>query len=79
MITFNDAKQKIQKAHKDSNVIGSYKMDDGFLFSLKPKEWKDEDYVLDGLFKVSNTGIISEYSPVMNPEEFKETLRNQIK
>ena len=37
-----------------------------------------EEYVLNGFFKVSNDGKITEYSTVANPEEFKKALNNKI-
>lgn len=79
MINYEKAKETLLKQLHDSNVVSSFDCGDGYIFSLKPKSWKDDDYVLDGLFKVSKTnGIITEYSPVMNPEEFKNAMSNRI-
>lgn len=77
-IQYKEASEKLLQKFSDSDIIGAFKLTDGYLFSIKPKSWSQDEYVLDGFFKVSNTGVISEYSPVMNPEEFKEALQNEI-
>jgi hypothetical protein len=77
-IQYKEASEKLLKKFSDSDIIGAFKLTDGYLFSIKPKSWSQDEYVLDGFFKVSSTGVISEYSPVMNPEEFKEALQNEI-
>lgn len=77
-ITYKKASELILQTYSDSDIIGAFKLPDGYLFSMKPKSWSKDEYVLDGFFKVSNDGVISEYSPVMDPEEFKEALRNEI-
>lgn len=78
MITYKQAKTLILQKYSDSKIVGSFKIPTGYIFSLKPKSWKDDEYVLDGFFKVSNEGKLTEYSPVMDPAEFKEALRNVI-
>lgn len=75
---FNLAVKKILKQYPDSKIIGAFKIKNGYLFSLKPKSWKDDEYVLDGFFKVSDDEGITEYSPVMDPAEFKEAMKNRI-
>lgn len=71
-----EAKNKMLNKFKDSEILCVMKMKDGFLFSIKPK--KTTDYVLDAFFKVNNYGKIEEYSPVMNPKEFKEAMKNIV-
>lgn len=79
MVSYEQAKKIIISTYPDSNVIGAFKIPSGYIFSLKPKTWKNDEYVLDGFFKVSNRdGKIIEYSPVMDPEEFKTALKNRI-
>lgn len=75
---YKQASEIVLKKYPDSDIIGAFKLSDGYLFSMKPKSWSREDYVLDGFFKVSSDGTMSEYSPVMDPEEFKEALKNEI-
>ena len=77
-ISYKQASEIVLKNYPDSDIIGVFKLSDGYLFSMKPKSWSQDDYVLDGFFKVSSKGVMSEYSPVMDPEEFKEALRNEI-
>ena len=78
MISYNIAKSIILRKYSDSIVVASFKMKDGYIFSIKPKSWKPEEYVLNGFFKVSNDRKITEYSTVANPEEFKKALNNKI-
>ena len=78
MINYNIAKRIILHKYSDSIIVSSFKTKDGYIFSIKPKSWKSEEYVLNGFFKVSNDGKITEYSTVANPEEFKKALNNKI-
>ena len=78
-MTYERAKEIILRKFDDSDIVASFKTHSGYIFSIKPKTWNDKEYVLDGFFKVSSdTGKISEYSPVMDPEEFKQALKNRI-
>lgn len=78
-MNYETCKRAILSKYSDSKVVGSFKTSNGYIFSLKPKSWGDDEYVLDGMFKVSFDGkSISEYSPVMDPEEFKQALKNRI-
>lgn len=78
-MTYEECKKKLLRRYPDSIVAGSYSIPSGYLFSLKPKSWGDDEYVLGGLFKVSfDSKRIDEYSPVMDPEEFKLALLNPI-
>lgn len=79
MVNYDQAKKLITQSFKDSKITSAMRLPDGYLFSLKPKSWGDDEYVLDGFFKVSSQdGKISEYSPVMDPAEFKEAMKNEI-
>ena len=77
-MSYESCKQLILKKYPVSKVIGAFKIPSGYIFSLKPKSWKDDEYVLDGFFKVTTDGKISEYSPVRDPEEFKLAMKNVI-
>jgi hypothetical protein len=48
-------------------------MRNDYLWSL---DRDDDKMVLDGYFKVDSNEKISEYSPVKDPEEFKEARKN---
>lgn len=77
-ISYKKASEIILQQYPDSDITSAFKLPDGYLFCIKPKNWPQDEYLLDGFFKVSNDGIMSEYSPVMDPEEFKESLKNEI-
>ena len=75
-IEYSDASKIILDKYKDSEILCAMRINDGILFSIKPKDTKD--YVLDAFFKVTNKKSIEEYSPVMNPSEFGEAMNNII-
>ena len=70
------AKKILLEKFKDSEILCAMTIKNGFLFSIKPKNAKD--YVLDAFFKVTHEGSIEEYSPVMNPKEFRNAMNNVI-
>ena len=73
------AKKIILAKYSDSIINSIMETPDSYIFNIQPKDWDDNDYVLDGFFKVSKTdGDLSEYSPVMDVEEFKAALKNII-
>jgi hypothetical protein len=78
-VQYAQAKRIILNAYPDSVVTSGMKLPNGYLFSIQPKTWKEDEILLDPFFKVDgNTGKVTEYSPVMNPEEFKQALNNVI-
>lgn len=78
MITIEEAKKKVLSAHKDSVVTSIMRLNDGYLFAIKPKNWDPKQTLLDPFFKVDSNGKVTEYSPVMNPKEFKEAFKHVI-
>ena len=76
-IVYAEAKKIIETnpLFKNSEILSAMRLSDGFLFSMKPK---NTEGVLDGFFKVTNTAKLEEYSPVMNPQEFKEAMKNIV-
>ena len=73
-----------------SHAIFGFEVKDGYVFSLRPDKWpKDEvlmdpflpkdEVLMDPFFKVSANGKVTEYSPVMDPKEFREGMQNRIK
>ena len=78
MITYENAKNIVSKNNLGAILDSSYKLSDGYLFLAVPKDLPEEDFVLGGYFKVAFSGQLQEYSPVMNPEEFKQALINRI-
>lgn len=78
-ISYSKAETILLSRHRDSIILCGMELSDGYLFSIRPKNWKDDQVVLDGFFKVSKSdGKISEYSPVMNPEEFKTAMKHVV-
>lgn len=76
-INYQKAEQIILKAYPDSIVVAGMKGKDGYIFSIRPRNWEGD--LLSPFFKVSfNDGTLTEYSPVMAPEEFKDAMRNPI-
>ena len=75
---YEQAKQLILENCPDDNIVAAFSFVYGYIFSLMPKTWSDEDGPLDHMYKVALDGTITEYSPVMNPEEFKKALKNRI-
>ena len=62
-----------------SHAIFGFEVKDGFVFSLRPDKWPKDEVLMDPFFKVSASGKVTEYSPVMDPEEFKEGMKDRIK
>lgn len=62
----------------NSVAIGGFKVNGGWVVALKPKNWKGGT-LMDPYFKVTEGKIVTEYSPVMDPKEFREGLKSWIK
>ena len=60
-------------------ITGAMQLKDGFLFSIAPNDYEKDVLLMDPFVKVSFSGIFSEYSPVMDPDDFKYALLNPIK
>ena len=78
-VSYEQAKHIVLDAYSDSIVTSGMRLRGGYLFSIQPKNWNKNEILLDPFFKVDgSTGQLTEYSPVMNPEEFKQALQNVI-
>ena len=77
-LSYIEAKEKILKTFPDCTIRGSNRLPDGYLFVVHPQHVPDGEFYHGGLFKVTDAGEIEGYSPVMNPEEFKEALKHPI-
>ena len=78
MIAYEEAKNMILKDRTGRVITASYRLPDGYLFLSVPNDLDEESIVFDGYDKVTFTGQLQEYSPVFNPEEFKQALKNRI-
>jgi hypothetical protein len=78
-MTYNKAKSIIMQKFKDSNIVLAFEIDSGFVFSIRPMQWDSKDMILDAFFMVDKKhGKVSEYSPLMNSDEFKYSIKNRI-
>ena len=67
------------EAFSDSIIVSILDAKKSYIVSIKPKSWSENEAVLDGFFKVSKVdGKLSEYSPVMDPDEFGYALKHPI-
>ena len=72
---FDEAKEIVLYNVRDWIIRAAFKLKDGYLFSIAPDM---EAEIVGGFYKVSYEGEMEEYSPVMDPQEFKEALKNPI-
>lgn len=73
------AEKIILQKYPDSIVNCCLKVPGGYVFGIQPKNWDVNDTLLGGYFKVSNIdGKLTEYSPVMDPEEFKNAMKKPV-
>lgn len=77
-LTYEEARKGILNAMPGWRIAASFSAEFGFVFSMLPESLSKNDYVLGGFYSVSFAGEINGYSPVMNPEEFKEIMRCPI-
>lgn len=76
MLTYKEACTKILEKYSDSEIVVGYQGSKFYLFAIKPKN--SNKRLLDNYFTVDKkTGEVNEYSPVMNPSEFKEMLKHK--
>jgi hypothetical protein len=61
-----------------SHAISAFEVKDGYVFSLRPDKWPKDEILMDPFFKVSANGKVTGYSPVMDPKEFREGMKNRI-
>lgn len=78
MISYEKAKELVLKNRPKRVIRASYRLPNGYLFSAVPKNLPEDDVVFDAFCKVSEDGEYNLYSPVFNPEEFKQALKNRI-
>ena len=76
---FKEAGNLVIKEYSEGIVEAVMDSGNSFIVSIIPKNLKDGDMSLDSFFKVDKkTKKVSEYSPVMDPEEFKKALKNIV-
>lgn len=77
-MTYEIAKSIIKELFPDTVIIGSYKMGKAFMFSLQHKGFTDEDFDTEMLYVLDEKGILYDYCPVADPDEFDKILSNRI-
>lgn len=79
MLTYEEANKLVLDQHKDCKVTSTMDAGKKFLISLKPNSFREDQFVLDGYFSVDKlTKEVKEYSPVMDPEEFKAAMKKVV-
>lgn len=79
MLTYEEANSLVLKRHRDCKVTSTMDAGNSFIITLRPNYFREDQIVLDGFFRVDKrTKQISEYSPVMDPEEFKKAMKNVV-
>lgn len=79
MLTYEEANELVLKKYKDSHVNQTLDAGKVFIIDLEPNGLKAGTISLDGFFAVDKlTKEVSEYSPVMKPEEFKVALKKVV-
>ena len=77
-LSYFEAKAKVLRAYPGYIVLASNYLPDGYLFSTQPWTVPQGEWYLGGHCKVTYAGEVLDYSPVMDPEEFKEALKHPI-
>lgn len=78
MIAYEAAKDIAIRGNSGKTMVASNKLPDGYLFSFVPKDLPEGEFFVGGYCRVTFTGQLQDYSPVFNPEEFKQALKNRI-
>ena len=78
--SFEEAYPNIEINFPDWVINAVYQINSGYIFSIAPTDIEKDSYVLGGFYKIrKNDGGVEEYSPVMNPKEFREALSCRIR
>lgn len=78
-MTYEEAIKKVLSKHKDCKCTSVLDMKNAFVVSIEPKNWNQEEMLLDPYFSVDKkTGKVSEWTPIMDPEGFKEALASGV-
>ena len=79
MLTYKEANNLVEKKYKNSHVSLTMDLGKKFIIALEPNNLKKGTTSLDSFFSVDKQfGIVKEYSPVMDPEEFKKALKRVV-
>ena len=74
-MTYQEAIKSVLSKHKDCKCTSVLDMNNIFVVSIQPNNWKQDEILLDPYFSVDKkTGKVSEWTPIMDPEGFKKAL-----
>lgn len=78
-MTYREAIKKVLSKHKDCKCTSVLDMNNIFVVSIQPNDWNPGEMLLDPYFSVDKkTGKVSEWTPIMDPEGFKEALASGV-
>lgn len=78
-MTYDEAIKKVLSKHKDCKCTSVLDMKSIFVVSIQPNDWNPGEMLMDPYFSVNKkTGKISEWTPIMDPEGFKEALASGV-
>ena len=79
MVNYEKAKNIVLLNYSDSIIMLAFDTNTKFIFSIRPEGFNIDDELLDPFFSVTkDTGILAEYSPLMDIEEFKNAVINRV-
>lgn len=78
-MTYEEAIKNVLSKHKDCKCTSVLDMKNAFVVSIEPKNWKQDEMLLDPYFSVDKkTGKVSEWTPIMDPEGFKQAVASGV-
>lgn len=79
MVNFLEAKNKILSKYQDKEIIEVLDIGDKYVFTLYPKKYNKDDFLLDPYYSVDKTnGLIEDYSPLFDMKKFKDATKHPL-
>lgn len=78
-MTYDEAIKNVLSKHKNCKCTSVLDMNNIFVVSIQPNDWKPGEMLLDPYFSVEKkTGKVSEWSPIMDSKGFKQALASGV-
>lgn len=78
-MTYEEAIKSVLSKHKDCKCTSVLDMKSKYIVSIQPNNWNPGEMLLDPYFSVDKkTGKVSEWTPIMDPEGFKNALATGV-
>lgn len=78
-MTYEEAIKSVLSKHKGCKCTSVLDMKSKFIVSIQPNNWNPGEMLLDPYFSVDKkTGKVSEWTPIMDPEGFKNALATGV-